>query len=60
MTEIKEHNNEFGWLDHFIVIYNGVAIGLCQYCKGIDSDEESREFLVEGVIRLNILSRGNR
>lgn len=40
MTEIKERNREFQWLTHLIVICQGKPIGLCQYYKCVNSDED--------------------
>lgn len=40
MTEIKERNVRFQWLTHLIVLCQGYPIGLCQYYKCVDSDED--------------------
>lgn len=48
MMEIKGRDREFNWLHHFIVMYDGKAIGLCQYYKCMDSDEEFGDLVVEG------------
>ena len=48
MIEIKNRNCEFNWLYHFIVMHDGKSIGLCQYYKCIDSDEEYGNLVVEG------------
>ena len=40
MFEIKERNGQFQWLTHFIVLWQGCPIGLCQYYKCADSDED--------------------
>lgn len=40
MREINERNGEFKWLTHLIVLYEGHPIGLCQYYKCEDSDED--------------------
>lgn len=39
MYEIKERAGVFKWLTHFVVLYQGHPIGLCQYYKCEDSDE---------------------
>lgn len=55
MMEIKERNRKFNWLHHFIVVYDGEAIGLCQYYKCIDSDEEFGDLVVEGAYGIDYL-----
>lgn len=55
MTEIKGRNNEFDWLHHFIVMYNGKEIGLCQYYKCVDSDEDFGDIPVEGSYGIDYL-----
>lgn len=40
MTEIRERNGEFQWLTHLIVMWQGIPIGLCQYYKCLNSDED--------------------
>ncbi len=40
MTEIKERNGEFQWLTHLIVMCQGNPIGLCQYYKCVNSNED--------------------
>lgn len=55
MKEIKERNNEFKWLHHFIVMLEGVAIGLCQYYKCKDSDEDFGNLTVEGSYGIDYL-----
>lgn len=37
--EIKERGGEFRWLTHLIVLWQNRPIGLCQYYKCADSDE---------------------
>lgn len=39
LHEIKERNRAFHWLTHCIVLWQGCPIGLCQYYKCVDSDE---------------------
>ncbi|CAK7051693.1 GNAT family N-acetyltransferase [uncultured Phascolarctobacterium sp.] len=40
MYEIGERNGEFKWLNYFVVQWQGQPIGLCQYYKCADSDED--------------------
>lgn len=40
MSEIKARDGEFRWLTHLIALWQGQPIGLCQYYKCIDSDED--------------------
>lgn len=39
--EIKERNGEYQWLTHLIVTWQDEPIGLCQYYKCEDSDDEN-------------------
>lgn len=55
MMEIKNRNCEFNWLHHFIVMYDGKSIGLCQHYKSIDSDEEYGNLVVEGAYGIDHL-----
>lgn len=38
--ELKERNREFQWLTHLIVLFQERPIGLCQYYKCEDSNDE--------------------
>ena len=38
--ELKERKGEFQWLTHLIVVFQGRPIGLCQYYKCEDSQDE--------------------
>ncbi|GCF92582.1 N-acetyltransferase [Enterococcus florum] len=40
MTEISERNEEFSWLTYLIATWQGQPIGMCQYYRCSDSDEE--------------------
>lgn len=40
LFEISERYGEFKWLTHLIVLWQGCPIGLCQYYKCTDSDED--------------------
>ncbi len=40
MFELKERNGEFKWLTHLIALWKGRPIGLCQYYKCVDSEDE--------------------
>jgi len=40
MHEIKERNGEYHWLTHLVALWQGCPIGLCQYYKCVDSDED--------------------
>lgn len=40
MSEIKERHGEYQWLTHLIALWRGQPIGLCQYYKCVDSDED--------------------
>ena len=40
MSEIKERNGKFQWLTYLIALWQGRPIGLCQYYKCVDSDED--------------------
>ncbi|MGX8852374.1 GNAT family N-acetyltransferase [Amedibacillus sp. YH-ame10] len=55
MMEIKERDNQFKWLHHFIVMYEGEAIGLCQYYNCKDSDEDFGDLAVEGSYGIDYL-----
>lgn len=55
LMEIKERNNEFNWLHHFIVIYDGQEVGLCQYYNCKDSDEDFGDLEVEGAYGIDYL-----
>lgn len=39
IDEIEKQDNEFNWIYHFIVEYEGTPIGFCQYYACKDSDE---------------------
>lgn len=55
VMEIKERNNEFHWIHHFIVLYDDKAIGFCQYYKCKDGDEDFWDLEVEGVYSIDYL-----
>lgn len=38
--ELKERNGEFQWLTYLIALWQNRPIGLCQYYKCLDSDED--------------------
>lgn len=40
LYELKERHGEFKWLTHLIVLQQGRPIGLCQYYKCEDSNDE--------------------
>lgn len=40
LSEINERNGEFKWLTYLIAMWDGSPIGLCQYYKCVDSDED--------------------
>lgn len=40
MHEIKERHGEYHWLTYLIATWQGCPIGLCQYYKCVDSDED--------------------
>lgn len=40
MSEIKGRNGEYQWLTYYIALWQGHPIGLCQYYKCVDSDED--------------------
>ena len=40
MSEINQRNGEFSWLTYLIATWQGQPIGLCQYYKCKDSDDE--------------------
>ena len=39
IDEVEKRNGDFHWLNHFIVEYEGKAIGFCQYYEYINSGE---------------------
>lgn len=55
MSEIKNRNNEFKWLTHLIVMWQGKPIGLCQYYKCEDSDEYFGNLPIEGTYGIDYL-----
>ena len=55
MMEIKERNDTFNWLHHFIVVYDGKPVGLCQYYNCADSDEDFGNLEVEGSYGIDYL-----
>lgn len=40
MYELKERHGTFKWLTRLIVLWEGRPIGLCQYYKCVDSEED--------------------
>lgn len=46
--EIKERAGEFCWLTHLIILFCDRPIGLCQYYKCTDSDEDFGDLPVSG------------
>lgn len=40
MHEIDERNREYHWITYLIAMWQGRPIGLCQYYKCVDSDED--------------------
>lgn len=53
--EIKERNGEFKWLTHLIATWEGKPIGLCQYYKCSDSDEDFGVLPVKGSYGIDYL-----
>lgn len=39
LYEINERHNTFSWINHFIVMYNDIPIGFCQYYDCYDGKE---------------------
>ena len=40
MMEYKERNGKYQWITHLIVMWQEKPIGLCQYYKATDSEED--------------------
>jgi RimJ/RimL family protein N-acetyltransferase len=38
LDEIRRRHGDFGWLHHFIVMADGVAVGFCQYYDCFDAN----------------------
>ena len=55
MFEIKERNGEFKWLTHLIVLWEGSPIGLCQYYKCEDSNEDFGSLMLIGSYGIDYL-----
>ena len=55
MHEIKERNGEFSWLTHLIAMWQGCPIGLCQYYKCADRDEDLGALPLEGSYGIDYL-----
>lgn len=55
MHEIKERNGEYKWLTHLITLWQGRPIGMCQYYKCIDSDEDFGTLPIEGSYGIDYL-----
>ncbi|MCC8167456.1 MAG: acetyltransferase, partial [Planctomycetes bacterium] len=48
LDEIDKRHDEFHWLHHFIAEWHGVPIGMCQYYKCEDSDEDFGDLPLPG------------
>ena len=55
MSEIEARNGAFQWITYLIVLYQGRPIGLCQYYKCVDSDEDFGELPLEGSYGIDYL-----
>lgn len=55
MHEIEERGREFKWLTHLILMSQGRPIGLCQYYKCEDSDEDFGNLPIAGTYGIDYL-----
>lgn len=55
MHEISERHGEFSWLNYFIALCDSEPIGLCQYYKCEDSDEDFGTLPVMGSYGIDYL-----
>ncbi len=56
MTERKERHEEYKWLTHLIVVWQGCPIGMCQYYKCADSlEEDFGTLLLKGAYGIDYL-----
>ncbi len=55
LHEIRTRDGEFHWLSHFIALWHGEPIGLCQYYKCEDSDEDFGELPLPGSYGIDYL-----
>lgn len=55
MSEINQRNGEFKWLTYLIAMWEGRPIGLCQYYKCEDSDEDFGALTVAGSYGIDYL-----
>ncbi|OQA13913.1 MAG: Aminoglycoside N(6')-acetyltransferase type 1 [Firmicutes bacterium ADurb.Bin356] len=55
MSEIKQRGGEYRWLTHLIAVLQGRPIGLCQYYKCVDSDEDFGTLLLTGSYGIDYL-----
>lgn len=55
IDEISARNGEFRWLTHLIVLWHGQPIGLCQYYKCTDSDEDFGAMPLAGTYGIDYL-----
>ena len=55
MLEIYERNRKFKWLTYLIALWQGQPIGLCQYYKSVDSDENFGSLPLEGSFGIDYL-----
>lgn len=53
--EIKERNGEYKCLTHLLVLYEEQPIGLCQYYKCKDSDEDFGTLPIDNTYGINYL-----
>ena len=52
MMEYKERNGKYQWITHLIVMWQEKPIGLCQYYKATDSEEDFGTLLLTSIGRI--------
>lgn len=55
MHEINERHGEFKWLTHLIALSEGKPIGMCQYYRCKDADEDFGTLPLEGSYSIDYL-----
>lgn len=55
MLEINGRNEEFQWLTHLIVMWQGHPIGFCIYYKCVDSNEDFGDLSLSGTYGIGYL-----
>lgn len=55
ISELQQRQTEFQWLNYLIVEWDNQPIGLCQYYRCVDSDEDFGTLPVEGSYGIDYL-----